>query len=308
MASNPLPAGLPQLLSLAEDMADGLDAHEVTVGVKQNTEVVLRADIAAVRAAEAAFGTTKTGKAAANDTLRIADSNARAFLKSARVVLAKVFGEDYNSAWEAAGFPNDSTAIPGTQEERMNLCAALATHFTAHPTQEVADPRFKVTAAEATLRFDALSDARSAGHAASTLATQKKAPRDAAVEALRTRMRGLISELNQLLGDSDPRWDAFGLNAPGAVATPDTPEALLVTPGAPGILLADWADARLAARYRVWIQIMGVDAEFRPAATVTDSDATLSGLGSGKTVRVRVTALNDAGESTPSATVEVVTL
>ena len=53
---------------------------------------------------------------------------------------------------------------------------------------------------------------------------------------------------------------------------------------------------------------MGVDTDFRPVATVTDSDATLSGLGSGKTVRVRVTALNDAGESTPSATVEVVTL
>ena len=132
--------------------------------------------------------------------------------------------------------------------------------------------------------------------------------RDAAVEALKTRMRGVISELDQLLGDTDPRWDAFGLNAPGAAETPDTPEALVLTPGAPGTLLADWADARLAARYRVWILIVGVDTDFRPAATVTDSDATLPVLGSGKTVRVRVTAVNDAGESTPSATVEAVTL
>ena len=308
MAANPLPTAQSPLLALAEDMADGLDAHEVAVGVKQNTEVILRAAIDAVRAAEADFGTTKTGKADASTALRIADSNARAFLKSARAVLAKVFGEDYSPAWEAAGFTGNSTAVPGTQEERLNLCAALETHFTAHPTQEVADPRFKVTAAEATLRFDALSDARSAVHAASTLAGQKKAVRDAAIEALKTRMRGLISELDQLLGDTDPRWDAFGLNAPGAAETPDTPEALVLTPGAPGTLLADWADARLAARYRVWIQIVGVDTDFRAAATVTDSDATLTALGSGKTVRVRVTAVNDAGESTPSAIVEAVTL
>lgn len=308
MAANPLPTAQAPLLALAEDMADGLDAHETAVGVKQNTEVVLRAAIDAVRDAETDFGATKTGKVDASATLRIADSNARVFLKNARAVLAKVFGEDYGPAWEAAGFPNDSAAVPGTQEERLNLCAALATHFTAHAAHEVADPRFKVTAAEATLRFEALSDARSAVHVASTLAGQKKVVRDAAVEALKTRMRGLISELGQLLGDTDPRWDAFGLNAPGAAETPDTPEALVVTPGAPGTLLTDWADARLAARYRVWIQIVGVDTAFRPAATVTDSDATLSGLGSGKTVRVRVTAVNDAGESTPSATVEAVTL
>jgi hypothetical protein len=39
--------------------------------------------------------------------------------------------------------------------------------------------------------------------------------------------------------------------------------------------------------------------------TVTESDATLSGLPSGSTVKVRVTAANAAGESAPSAEAQI---
>ena len=50
--------------------------------------------------------------------------------------------------------------------------------------------------------------------------------------------------------------------------------------------------------YRVRVQVLGV-------ATMTDSDASLTGLPSGKTVKARVTAANSAGESRPSAEVEI---
>ena len=113
-------------------MADGLDAHEIAVGVKQNTEVILRGAIDAVRGAEADCGTTKTGKAdAPAPPCALLIPTPAAFLKSARAVLAKVFGEDYSPAWEAAGFTGKSTAVPGPQEERLHLCAALKTHCTA---------------------------------------------------------------------------------------------------------------------------------------------------------------------------------
>jgi hypothetical protein len=42
----------------------------------------------------------------------------------------------------------------------------------------------------------------------------KKAARDTAVKTLRKRMRGLITELKQLLSGDDARWNAFGLNIP----------------------------------------------------------------------------------------------
>jgi hypothetical protein len=303
---NPVPYGLPELFALAEDMADGLHTYEATVGVKQNTETLFRASLEAAQLAESLYATAKGAKTIASTDLRIADSNARAFLKAARSVLAKRYGEAWTLAWEPTGFPNQSTAVPGTQDERFALCDALNRYFTANPTHEVPDPNMNVTAAEATARHAALSDARQDVNSANTIAGTKRNDRDTAVTALKVRVRGLITELEQLLEDNDPRWDAFGLNAPGASSLPDVPEALVVTPGVAGTLLADWADARRAARYHVFKQVAGVDADFVFLLTVTDSDATLTGFTTGQTVKVRVTAVNDSGESLPSTEAQAV--
>ncbi len=304
MASNPIPTGLPQLFALAEDMADGCQSHEAAVGLKQNKEANLRADLATARDAESDYAAAKGDKDTLSTALRVADSNARALLKAARAVLAQSLGEGWSAAWDPTGFPNQSTAVPATQEERLNLCASLKAYFTANPAKENAP--LAVTAANAEAKFTALSNARQAVNNGNAAAGQNRDVRNGAVAALKTRMRGLMAELEQLLDENDPRWDAFGLNAPGAAATPDAPEALVVTPGTPGHLLADWADARRASRYRVWVKVEGVDTDFHAAATVTDSDATLNTFPSGRTVRVRVTAANDAGESTPSAEVQAV--
>lgn len=304
MAANAIPNGLPQLFALAEDMADGCFTHEVAVGLKQNKEAEVRADLDAARTGETNYAAAKGAKDALSTTLRVADSNARAFLKAARAVLAQSLGELWSAAWEPTGFPNQSTAVPATQEERLSLCASLKEFFTANPAKENAP--LGVTAAGANSKLTALSDARTAVNNGNTVSGQKRDVRDAAVAELKNRLRGLVSELGQLLDDNDPRWDAFGLNAPGASETPDVPEALVVTAGTPGTLFVDWADARRATRYRVWIQVLTVDADFQAAATVTDSDATVSGLPTGKTVKVRVTSANDAGESLPGVTVEAV--
>ena len=304
MASNAIPNGLPQLFALAEDMADGCHTHETAVGIKQNKEADVRADLNAARTGETDYAAAKGVKDELSIDLRIADSNARAFLKAGRAVLAQSLGEIWSATWEPTGFPNQSTAVPSTQEERMSLCASLKAYFTANAAKENAP--LGVTAANADTKFSALSDARTAVNNGNTISGQKRDVRDGFVAQLKNRLRGLVAELGQLMDDNDPRWDAFGLNAPGASEIPDVPEALVVTSGAPGTLFIDWADARRAARYRVWIQVLTVDADFRAATTVADSDATVSGLPGGKTVKVRVTAANDAGESQASATVEAV--
>lgn len=304
MAANPIPEALPQLFALAEDMADGLHDHQVAVGIKQNLEAVFRPELVAAKATETDYAAAKGAKDDLSTALRIADSNARAFIKASRAVLAQKLGELWSVAWEPTGFPNQSTAVPATQDERLTLCDSLRAYFNATPANEVAP--MNVTSANASAKFTALSNARNAYNNGASNATAKKQARDAAVVTLKARMRGLTSELGQLLDDISPLWDAFGLNAPGAASTPDVPEALVVTPGIAGTLFVDWADARRATRYRVWIQVVTVDADFRAAATVTDSDATMSGLPGGKTVKVRVTSANDAGESLPSAAVEAV--
>ena len=45
MAANPTPDDDAVLKALAEDLADGDHDHEVSIGIKQNTEAVLRAAI-----------------------------------------------------------------------------------------------------------------------------------------------------------------------------------------------------------------------------------------------------------------------
>ena len=74
--------------------------------------------------------------------------------------------------------------------------------------------------------------------------------------------------------------------------------------GGSGHLLATWGGAPLGDRYRVYKKVVGVDNEFVLAATVTDTEANLNTFTPGQLVRVRVTALNEAGESLPSVTVE----
>lgn len=117
-------------------------------------------------------------------------------------------------------------------------------------------------------------------------------------------MRGLVKELGQLIPGDDARWNAFGLNKPDAVGLPEVPEGLSVVGGGSGHLLATWESSAFGDRYRVYKKVVGVDNEFVLVATVTDAESNLNTFTPGQLVRVRVTAMNGAGESLPSDTVE----
>lgn len=304
MASNQLPDGSDDLFTIGEDMADGCHAHEATIGIKQNQEAEVRLNLSAAITAQNDYKTAITAKTTLSTAVTVADSNAKAFIGSARRVLVNYLGEGYSQMWEASGFPDQSTAVPGTQGKRQALLLSLKNYFTANPTQ--ANAPLNITAAQAGTLFTALSDARSAAADGNNIAGQKKSVRDDAMLALRRRLSGLISELGQLLEDNDPRWLAFGLNLPGATNLPDVADSVVLTAGPAGTVLVDWSDTARATRYRVFKQVVTVDLNFIAAVTVTDSDATLSGLLSGKTVRIKIIAANDAGEAQASTVAEIV--
>lgn len=303
MASNTLPNQTDKVLTLCEDMEDGLNNYGGAIGIMQNTVAVMSAARSAATIAQDAFLTARGAKPPLTTAQTIADSNAKAFIATARGVLANYLGSNYSQTWEASGFQNGSLAMPATVEERQALLTLLSVYFTSIPAQE-APPL--VTAARATTLTAALTNARNAVNGAQTLIGINKTARDAAVAALRKRMRGLIDELGTLLTDEDARWYAFGLNRPSDPETPGIPDSLVVTAGSPGVVYVDWADSRRADHYRVWKQIVGVDVDFISVATVTDSDATLTGLPTAATVNIQVTAVNNAGESMPSTAVSVV--
>ena len=304
MAANPIPSILNALTALAEDAADGANTHEVEVGLKQNREADIRADLTDLLAKIGLYAAAVGTKPALSAAVRTADSNGKAFTATARDILIPVLGGQWSQAWEPTGFPDQSLAVPRTQQERQSLLAALRDYFTANPTRENAP--LGITAALAGTRFTALSDARSGFNQGLTLNGQALVTRNLSAKKLIKRMRGLVEELTQLLEDDDPRWLAFGFNMPGSPETPDSAEGLVVTPGTDGEAFADWNDAARAARYHVEIQIVGVDANFRRVATVTDSDATITDLPLGPTIRVRIISVNNAGSALPSDVVEVV--
>jgi hypothetical protein len=301
MGANTLPGKIEELFTLAEDMADGLHTHEVAVGIKQNLEAAERAALTDCQTKQTAFITAKATKKGKTTDQTVADSNAKAFIGKARNVLVPFLGVTWSEDWSPTGFPNQSTAVPPTLAERQALLPSLQAYFTANVARENAP--LGVTAVSAGTLFTALSDARSAVNQALTDFNQKKAARDASEVALRKRMRGLIEELAQLLDELDPRWYAFGLVPPGADDTPDQPTGLVLTAGPSGTVYADWADASRATGYRVETQIVGVDPAFHLFLSVSDSDATLTGLPSGATLKVRIIATNDQGDQSPPSDV-----
>lgn len=300
MARNPLPDSLDRLFALATDMADGATTVGPAIGVVQNTAAVIGNALAAARSGEAAFQTARQAKIDATTDQTIADSNAKTFIVTAKRILIPQLGAAWSTVWAQVGFVNGSLETPNTLDERFTLLSSLHTYFIAHPAHENAP--LGITAAAAQVLITASATARAALNAAlQNLATARLA-RETAVTTLRTRMRGLISELATLLAADDARWYSFGLSAPGDPETPGIPAAAILTPGIPGsgLLFLDWPDTRRTDRYRVWQKKPG-ETTFTPVATVTESDATLSSQPLGVLLEFQITAVNAAGESVPSA-------
>ena len=243
MAQNNLPKPIDALFTAGEDLADGLHTHEVAIGMKQNLEADVRADLDATIAAQGVHTTAQSAKTPLSTAVTVADSNAKAFIGTARRLLVTGLGESYSQAWDITGFPDQSTAVPGTQAKRQALLLALKNYLLAHNSYEVSTQGIHFTAFEAGNLFTALSDARSNAAQGNTEAGQKRVLRDAAEKVLRHRMNGTIAELGQLLEDDDPRWLAFGLNLPGATDLPDVADSLVLTAGSAGVVHSDWSDA-----------------------------------------------------------------
>jgi hypothetical protein len=303
MATNETPKDLEGLIGLAENMADGLHTDAAGVGIAQNTEAAMRAAYTAARNADLEYGAAKEARVAATAVTQVADDEAQEFLLAAKRVLSQFLGTNWSTAWDSTGFPNQSTKVPVTQDQRLNLCATLQIYFTNNPTREVA--ALGVTALLAGAKYQALSDGRDAVEHRTRDQAGKKEARDDAVNGLRKRVRGLIDELTQLLGEADIRWHVFGLNCP---ADPDTPEAVTsvaLSIGAAGVIVATWPRALRATRYRPFTQIVGVDAEPVAHDPVHDETVNLPGFATGQTVRVYIVAANDAGQADPGPTEEI---
>jgi len=304
MASNALPRELDELISLAEDCADGAQQLEATIVLKQNMEADIRADLLDLTTKRGTYDALVGLNEAKENAVTLARSNARGGLTAARDRLKQIFGSGPGDAWQAAGWPNDSVAVPSTSEKILPLLMSVKLYLTANAANEVA--ALGVTATNMQTLHTALSNAVAARNLHKDTRTAALGLRNTAIEKLRTRLRGLIGELEQLLDPMSPHWLTFGLKRPGA---PDSPDAVTGTQAIPmgtAKLRVKCNPAARAEYYQIWIQIVGTDPELHLVESPTEPDKILENLPVGATVKAQMRAVNETGPGPFGAEVQAV--
>jgi hypothetical protein len=305
MATNPTPDDDDVVISLTEELADGCHVHEVSLGIKAQTEAVMRAALLGAKTALMGLGAAKVLRDQKEGLLETADAAGTVVLKNCRMRMVKLYGPKFDANWEAAGWPSQSTAVPENEDERFTLLGAMDLYLTANPGAE--SEAFDTTAALCHTAHEAVSDARGALNVAeSAVTTAKKTTLPAAMRTLRKRVRGLIVELGNLLAEDDPRWEEFGLNIPANPSAPEAIDDLTLTALGGAKAFAQWPYASRMTGTRIMLKRIGVDDEPVSAGTVGGLEKMLPGLTVGQTIEVFVIAYNDGGDAPPSPTKSVV--
>jgi hypothetical protein len=209
--------------------------------------------------------------------------------------LKEALGRTWNPRWQAAGFTRGSLAMPANP---LPLLFDLRAYFLANTAQEL--PAKDLTAAEADALITAIENADSDLNRARSARKAAAEACDEALAALRRRLVGLRTEIDQILSDDDPRWLDFGFSRPVDRRIPKGVNGLTVRPGGvAGEIIVEWEPSVGAANYRVSREVLTVDAEPVEVGLFSDRMVVISGLPAGKTVRVSVTARNEAGETLP---------
>ena len=308
MSQNITPINYTPLVALAEDVADGAQLHEASIGLLQNTAARIRNDRAALTSAENVLLSCRAAKSAAAATLRSADRDAAEFVALFLHIGKMTLGRTWNATWEQAGFSDGSLAAPRLRDSRFSLLGAMRDFLSGNPQFETSDvnhPELALTAARASAIYEAISTARSALNQAEVDNSAALAIRDSAKVALRRRITGLREELGQLIAGDDPRWLAFGFNLPADPDAPEVPDRPTIAPGAPGsgILIVHWPRARRATRYKLLALLQNTTTPL-DLGLFTDHQAVIT-LPTATPAQIQLLAHNKHGYSTPSEMVQV---
>lgn len=303
MAGNPIPEGLADLLLMAGKAADGLALLESALGIAQNTEAKVRAEILRLRSTQLDYKSEEWQQSKRYEAQREIDGRGRAWLLQCRRRLSCFFGDSWSPKWAAAGFEDGSTAVSKKIAIRQQQLTALAAFLAENRAYE--DVALEITAVKADQLAKELTASRTAIHSGAASIAAAKRLRDAAYLALTKRMRGLLGELAQLTEKDDERWRLFGLNAP---ADPSTPE-IAVSPSAQvlgdGVVTVDVVLPARARYAHLWVQQEGVDEEPRRLKGRYRGTTTLRDLPQNVPLLLFVAGVNQAGAGALSPPVQV---
>jgi hypothetical protein len=210
MSPNTLPAGIQNLLQLADAMAQGLARHGPWIGLAQIPADDFRVAAQQLRDAENALAGARSAKTMAGKRVIMADKALVAWLTKARLVVMLARGVRWSESWILTGFTHHRTNVPKRVESRIALARALVSFFARHPEFGVAFA--DVTAARGREIYERVTQSREILRVMTSDCATSKQERDAAGRVLRDVVREVASVLSATIDASDPRWLDFGLN------------------------------------------------------------------------------------------------
>jgi hypothetical protein len=307
-----IPQSILALSAFSGRSLSGALALGVTLQLAQNTAARILADrvdlvgepgaTPAIRGKEAEWLLKREALKTAQATRRTTMKAAREFWSDAVDLLKHHLGRTWNPAWGAAGFTKGTLSTSKGDPEPMLL--RIRAYLRDHVAHENAP--LNITAAQADVHLAAIQAAVQGVDSAKAASKQAAADRKASAKRLYQRLSGLREELDQLLAPDDVRWYEFGFSRPVDLRMPEEVTGLTATPGQPGQVIVQHAASARASGYRVCWKPEVSSGEPTEVGLFADLAVTLSGLPSGTTIVVSVTARNEAGETQPAEVTVVV--
>ena len=221
---NRLPDIPEDLSDQAKITSNGLTTLETPIGIKQNTKVKFDAARNPFDSTYHAYKLELSKGTACTAAITAATTQGRAFLTRTRDTQKKWLGDAPGQKWVAAGWPDDSLAIPSDSAAVQKRIVSVSLYLQENPTREV--DAMDVTKVEADARVAAIAAAREGRKTHESGLELAKQNFDAADNTFRLLYHSLIEEVAGLISDNDPRWIDLGLQMPGYPARPDAPKTV----------------------------------------------------------------------------------
>lgn len=298
---NTIPRPLAAVIILARNAHAGALGFGATTGLAHNTAEKIGAErhdllgnpaTPLVPGKQAQYAAQLVAVKAAYAEKNVAIRDGREFCRLAISLLRPVLGNEWNTAWQAAGFHQPSLALPA---QPVAMLTALRAHFATNPAHE--NGQANVTAVEAEFAAAAIDAALLAvGSAKRELIILKK-ERDRALKTLRKRLSGLRAELEQLLEDDSGTWYEFGFKRPADGRMPEPLDEVTATEVASGTVQVTWSPTIRAEGYRLTVRLAESDAPPIEDVIVADHSRVIPGLPNGAPLIIAVSARNRSGET-----------
>ncbi|MDQ6908996.1 MAG: hypothetical protein M3176_19425, partial [Chloroflexota bacterium] len=281
----------------------GIKQHGSALGLLQYTDANFGPLVTGLQTKQDAFNGQRSVVAAAFAPFIAAMGAIRKACLDARKVLSISLGENYSQAWVAPGWTDNTTEVPKDQAGLLALAKALQTFLEANAAYEVDTSKVTFTAGNFK---QLLQDADTAENGSGGVTQAQMAletagsDRNGAATALGDAIRGTIEYLSKKLSPTDPMWDQFGLNRPGAANMPGKATLASAVLVSSGKVLANANTEPGVTYYRWKMKLVGVDQAFRFMGRTNDPMMQFTGLPATGTVQVACEWANEAGHGKAS--------